>query len=235
MTHKAQTKAIPNPKPDSSIVSKGDGGLEIESEPEYTNIHRPLHGTRLVPPYCRKSTAAALIGNILEHYDSALYGFLAPILAPLFFPSDDLIISLMLAYALLPLGIISRIGGSLIFGRMGDKQGRKRALSLSIFGMAIITGSMGLLPTYDTVGMWAPAGLALCRILQGLFASGESLGGAQFLLEHHGEAKKGLLSSLYSASTILGILGASAAVVLLTYFSLNWRYLYGVGFMTGFA
>lgn len=78
---------------------------------------------------------AASIGNLFEHYDKALFAFLAPFLAPLFFHNSSPITALILTYAIMPLGLFSRPIGSLIFGRMGDRKGRKKVLIFTLFGM----------------------------------------------------------------------------------------------------
>src|SRR5580692_11516409 len=131
-----------------------------------------------------RTRCIGIIGNIFEHYDNALFGLLAPFIASQFFETSDPITALILTYGILPLGIVFRPIGSLFFGWIGDRYGRRQALCLSLTGMAIATISMGCLPTYATAGIVAPCLLALCRILQNFFASGENVGGAIFLLEH---------------------------------------------------
>jgi len=183
----------------------------------------------------KRSFLAGILGNLTEHYDSALYAMLAPILAPHFFPYDPLT-SLILTFAIMPLGMLTRPLGALFFGYIGDTYGRRRALFLSLSGMAITTTLMGSLPTYQTVGFFAPILLALGRIFQNFFASGETSGGAIFVLEESMSREKNLLSSLYSCSTILGILIASFAVTVISYFGWiesGWRYLFFLGSIAG--
>lgn len=175
------------------------------------------------------------IGNILEHYDNALFGMLAPFIAPLFFAKDDPVTGLILTYGMIPLGIFSRPIGSLFFGWIGDTWGRKNALFISLTLMAFTTVLMGFLPTYGEVGIWAPALLAAVRVLQNFCAAGESCGGAIFVLEHTEKRKKSLMSSFYDASTIAGILLASGGVALLSHLNLiesSWRYLLWAGSLT---
>lgn len=176
-----------------------------------------------------------LIGNILEHYDNALFGLLAPFVASLFFEKSDPLTALILTYGMLPLGIVFRPLGSLFFGWMGDHYGRKQALSLSLVMMAAVTVSMGCLPTYATAGIAAPILLAICRILQNFCAAGENVGGAVFLLEHAEERQKNMLSSLYNSGTIAGALIAALAVTIgHLYFKDTefWRMLYWSGGIT---
>jgi MFS transporter, MHS family, proline/betaine transporter len=182
-----------------------------------------------------KTRCVGIIGNILEHYDNALFGLLAPFIAPLFFEKSDPLTALILTYGMLPLGILFRPLGALFFGWMGDRYGRKRALCSSLIGMAAATMIMGCLPTYASSGIYAPIFLALCRIVQNFCASGENVGGAVFILEHTQERQKNFVSSLYNASTIAGILIASALVAFCSiYFNNNdfWRWLYWTGGLT---
>lgn len=176
-----------------------------------------------------------IIGNILEHYDNALFGLLAPFVASLFFEKSDPLTALILTYGMLPLGIFFRPLGSLFFGWMGDRYGRKPALCASLMGMAAVTVLMGCLPTYATAGIAAPILLAVCRVMQNFCAAGENIGGSVFLLEHTEGRQKDMLSSLYNAATIAGVLIAAASVTLChLYFNEApfWRWLYWSGGIT---
>jgi MHS family proline/betaine transporter-like MFS transporter len=176
-----------------------------------------------------------LLGNLFEHYDAALFSLLSPFLAPLFFPEQDPLTALILTYCIIPLGMVARPIGSLVFGYIGDTRGRKEALVLSLSGMAIVTGSMGFLPTYHQAGMLAPILLSISRIFQNFFAAGETMGGAIYLIENSPESYKDIISSLYNSSTVAGILLASAGVSALCALNLvqdYWRYLYFSGCLT---
>lgn len=176
---------------------------------------------------------AAIVGNILEHYDQALYGFLIPILAPLFFPHVDPVYSLLAGYALLPMGLISRPLGAYFFGRLGDRWGRRLSLSMTLMGMAFATGSMGFLPTFDEAGWIAPVLLSLGRFLQSFFAAGETTGAALFLLEKRKRDQRGFFSSLFDASGIAGILLAAGAATVAG--EAYWRWLFWLGGLSGVA
>jgi MFS transporter, MHS family, proline/betaine transporter len=178
----------------------------------------------------------AIIGNTLEHYDRALYGLLAPFIAPLFFPNHDPITALILAYIIPHLSLLTRPLGSLFFGRIGDCYGRRIALFYSLFGMALMTVGIGLIPTYATLGSWAPLLLALGRMAQSFFAAGETAGGAIFVLEHTEKQKRSFAGSLYDASSIGGILIASLLVAVLSRYHFveqGWRLLFWAGSLTG--
>ncbi|MCE5294186.1 MAG: MFS transporter [Chlamydiales bacterium] len=180
---------------------------------------------------------ASVIGNILEHYDSALFGLLAPFLAPLFFAGYDPITALIMTYGMMPLGILTKPLGAVFFGWIGDTFGRKQALTLSLLGMAFTTFSMGFLPVYAEVGVLAPMLLATLRMLQSFFMAGESVGGAIYVLEHTPSAKHSFMSSLYDASTLVGILVASSLVGLISAHEVvetAWRYLFWGGGITAF-
>lgn len=167
-----------------------------------------------------------MIGNSLQHYSHALYCFLAPVLAPLFFPTHDPIVGLICAYALLPLGMIAEPLGALFFGKRGDQGGRAKTVAYTFFGMGTATLLIGCIPTHATIGWIAPLLLAILCMLQNFFAAGETTGGALVLLEQTERKKQGWQSSLFDASSILGILLASAAAFL---WADHWRILFMFG------
>lgn len=178
---------------------------------------------------------SGIVGNVIEHYDTALYGFLAPFIAHLFFPTYHPITQLILSYAILALDLISKPLGALLFGRIGDRFGRTKALSLSIISTAACTGFLGCIPTYAQVGALAPVLLALTRFFQKFFSAGECVGGAIFILEQHEGKNKGFLGSLYSSSTMIGFLLASAFVTGFETLGLiqdYWRGLFFISFTT---
>lgn len=177
----------------------------------------------------------ACLGNLFEHYDTALFGFLSPFLAPLIFPDHDPITALILTYAIIPLGMLARPLGSLVFGYIGDVYGRRHALFLTLAGMSFVSGCIAFSPTYSQVGLLAPLIFCLGRALQNFFAAGETMGGAIFLLENAPEKQHDLLSSLYNASTMGGHLLASFGVFLIGRYNFvdpGWRLLYLCGCIT---
>jgi MHS family proline/betaine transporter-like MFS transporter len=177
---------------------------------------------------------AAMIGTALEYYDMSLYGFMTPILVSVFLPEMSKINAIILTFISLPIGILIRPIGALVIGAIGDKHGRKKGLVVGITGMACVTGLTGLLPTYNDIGIMAPIGMLLCRIMQGFFVAGEYNGGAIFVLEHTNQGNKGLLSGLYCAYTVSGILAASGITTLISKLPIEyWRLPYILGFITG--
>ncbi|MBM3192315.1 MAG: MFS transporter, partial [Chlamydiae bacterium] len=175
------------------------------------------------------------LGHLFEHYDAALFGFLSPFLAPLIFPEHAPITALIFTYAIIPLGMLARPIGSLVFGFIGDVYGRRHALFLTFTGMAFVAACMACVPTYRQVGWLAPLIFCLCKVLQNFFAAGETVGGAIFLLESTPEKRHDILSGLYGASTMGGHLLASLGVFLLSYYHCidkGWRWLYLCGCIT---
>lgn len=177
----------------------------------------------------------ACLGNLFEHYDTALFGFLSSFLAPLIFPDQDPLTALILTYAMIPLGMLSRPLGSLVFGYIGDTYGRHYALFLTLAGMSLVSGLIALSPTYLQVGLLAPLIFCLGRVLQNFLAAGETMGGGIFLLENASEKHHDLLGSLYSTSTMAGHLLASLGVFLISHYNIvdpGWRFLYLCGCIT---
>jgi MFS transporter, MHS family, proline/betaine transporter len=171
-----------------------------------------------VPTYQlgRKQVFAGGIGNILEWYDFAVYGFLAPIVGKAFFPSDDAVASLLAAYGALAVGYASRPLGSLIFGHIGDHIGRKPALMLSVAMMGGATLAIGVLPTHAEIGVAAAAILVLLRAIQGISVAGEYSSSAVLLVEQASRARRGLIGSLIVAACNCGFLLGSAVGALVS-------------------
>lgn len=163
----------------------------------------------------KKAAAASFIGNFVEWFDYASYGYLATIIAVVFFPKSDPTTGLLAAFAVFALSFIIRPIGGLIWGHYGDKIGRRAALSLSILIMSGATFLIALLPTYEQVGMWAPVLLLLVRVVQGFSASGEYAGASAFLAEYAPEGKRGFYTSIVPASTAAGLLFGSLMVALM--------------------
>ncbi len=157
----------------------------------------------------KKTLLAGSIGNVLEWYDFALYGYFAPVLAALFFPSDSRSLSLISAFGVFAVGFLARPLGAMLFGYWGDTAGRRNALAWSILLMAAPTCLVGLLPTYETIGALAPIALTLCRFLQGLSVGGEFTGSATFLVEHAAASQRGYVGSWAGFSAQIGALMGS--------------------------
>ncbi len=165
----------------------------------------------------RTAILAGVIGNVLEWYDFAVYGYFVPVISQLFFPNQTPLVSLLLTFSVFGVGFVMRPIGSIIFGQYGDRHGRKRALSAVVFLMAISTFVVGLLPTYSSIGMLAPLLLVAARLAQGLSGGGEWGGAAAYLVEYSLPAKRGLTGSWQQVSVGSGfLLGSLTAAVLTT-------------------
>ena len=171
----------------------------------------------------RKSIIAAVSGTTLEYYDFMLYMHFLFILSPLFFPTDNLVVARMIGMATFALGFVMRPIGGLVFGHLGDRFGRKRALALSIILISLPTFIIGVLPTYAQIGLLAPVILLTCRLLQSFCLGGEATGATVFLVEHAKRGYEGRIGSLLNVGGELGgILGTSLGVIFTLAFMPEW-------------
>jgi len=159
----------------------------------------------------RKQIAGA-IGSVLEWYDFAVFGFLAPIMSPLFFPDTDPIVGLIQTYGVFAAGYLMRPLGGVLFGYVADRIGRTQALKWSIAVMAVPTVLIGLLPTYEQWGVAATGSLILLRLIQGVSVGGELIASITFLVESAPPKRRALYGSWAMFGGIGGILLGSAVV-----------------------
>ncbi|MEA9604833.1 MFS transporter [Polynucleobacter sp. JS-JIR-II-c23] len=163
----------------------------------------------------RKVAIAACFGTFLEWYDFLTFATLAVVFAPLFFPSTDPNTALLASLATFGVGMVVRPIGAALFGSMGDRIGRKPVFMITIALMGLATVSVGFLPTYAQVGIWAPILLVALRLLQGLSAGGEIGGSAVYLTEHAGDEHRGFKTSFLQLMGPLGILLSTLQIALL--------------------
>jgi metabolite-proton symporter len=173
---------------------------------------------------------ASAIGTTIEWYDFFLFGVVTPlVLNKLFFPNFDPLVGTLLAYTTFFVGFISRPIGGIIFGHYGDRIGRKTVLVLTILIMGIATFLIGCLPTYASVGIWAPVMLLVLRIFQGIGIGGEWGGAVLMAVEHSPAGRRGFYGSWPQIGVPAGLLLSSGMVYLLSYlpeadfFSWGWR------------
>jgi MHS family proline/betaine transporter-like MFS transporter len=157
-----------------------------------------------------------IVGNVMEWYDFTIYGYFAAIIGRQFFPTGDRLTSLVASFGVFAAGFLMRPLGSLIFGHIGDRIGRKAALTTSVIAMALPTFLIGLLPTYGQVGAAAPIGLTALRLIQGLSVGGEYTTSFIFLVEQAPPRQRGLLGSWGPFGVAGGLLLGSAIGTLLT-------------------
>jgi MFS transporter, MHS family, proline/betaine transporter len=163
----------------------------------------------------RQVISGASIGNAVEWYDFAIYGFLATFIAANFFPAGNETAALLNTFAIFAAAFVMRPLGGLVFGPLGDRIGRQRVLAIVILLMAGSTLGMGLLPTYDAIGVGAPLLLLFLRCLQGFSAGGEYGGGACYLAEFASDERRGLTVTFIAWSGVVGFLLGSVTVTLL--------------------
>lgn len=159
---------------------------------------------------------SGVVGNILEWYDFAVYGFFAPILGKLFFPAEDPVTSLIASFGAFAAGFLMRPIGGAVFGHIGDRLGRKKALNLSVLMMAIPTFLIGVMPTHAQIGIAAAVILVLLRMCQGLSVGGEYTSSIVFLAESAPKNRKGLFTSASLLGGVGGILLGSLVGTVLT-------------------
>jgi MHS family proline/betaine transporter-like MFS transporter len=194
------------------------------------------HGDR------RRVVLAGIVGNVMEWYDFAIYGFFARTLGSLYFPADDPRTSLLAAYAIFAVGFFMRPLGAILFGHIGDRVGRGPALLWSVVAMAVPTFAMALLPTYEQIGIWASLLMLLCRMVQGLAVGGEYTSSAVFLAETARPDRRGAASAWAVFGATGGILlGSTVAALVLNTLPLEqvvawgWRVPFLLGVLVGVA
>ena len=173
----------------------------------------------------RKVAVAACFGTFLEWYDFLTFATLAVVFAPLFFPSSDPNTALLASLATFGVGMVVRPIGAAVFGSMGDRIGRKPVFMITIALMGFATFSVGFLPSYAQIGIWAPILLVTLRLMQGLSAGGEIGGSAVYLTEHAGNEYRGFKTSFLQLMGPLGILFSTLQIALLRYYLSNEEFL----------
>lgn len=179
----------------------------------------------------RRVIAASLIGTTIEWYDFFLYGSAAALVfSHVFFPRSDPFVGTLLAFGTYAVGFVARPIGGIVFGHYGDRIGRKKLLMFSLVLMGLATMLIGLLPGYNQIGIWAPVGLIVLRLVQG-FAVGGEWGGAVLMAAEHGNAaRRGFWASWPQAGVAAGNLLAAGVLALMArlqneadFLSWGWR------------
>src|SRR5262245_7236136 len=190
----------------------------------------------------RRLIAAGAIGNLLEWYDFAIYGYFAAAIGSTFFPKEDAVAQILSAFGIFAIGYVMRPLGGALVGHIGDKFGRRAALTFSVTAMALPTFLVGVLPGYDVLGETAPILLTLLRMIQGLSVGGEYTTSIVFMVEQAPPGRRGMLGAIAGCGAVGGILlgSATGALVasLLPVAAMNawgWRIPFIVGLLVGFA
>jgi MFS family permease len=182
----------------------------------------PVDKSQLIDgPTRRRALFGSAVGSAVEWYDYFLYGTMsALVFGPLFFPSDDPVASQMLALASFALAFLIRPIGGIVFSHIGDRIGRKKTLVITLTIMGVATVAIGLMPTFDMIGMWAPILLTVLRLLQGLALGGEWGGGLLMAVEYAPRNRRGLYGAVPQTGALFGLaLGNLAASATSSIFS----------------
>ena len=189
-----------------------------------------------------RNIASGAIGNTLEWYDFAIYGYFATSIGRLFFPKEDSVAQVLAAFGIFAIGYVMRPLGGVIIGYIGDRVSRRAALNVSIVAMASSTFVIGVLPGYATIGVAAPILLTACRMLQGLSVGGEYTTSLVFMVENAPRNRRGFNGALGCCGAVLGILLGSATGALLAAFmsaedleTWGWRIPFILGLVIGLA
>jgi MHS family proline/betaine transporter-like MFS transporter len=190
----------------------------------------------------QRTVAAGAIGNALEWYDFAVYGYFAASIGRTFFAPQEPLSQMLLAFGVFAVGYLMRPLGGLVIGHIGDRYGRSTALTVSIMAMAVPTFLIGLLPGYAAIGMWAPVLLTLLRMVQGLAVGGEYTTSLVFMVEHAPPGRRGLVGALACCGAVAGMLLGSGTGALLASVmpdaalqAWGWRIPFLLGLLVGVA
>ena len=177
-----------------------------------------------------RAIIASLIGNTLEWFEYTLYAYFAVVISALFFPSDSVYIGLLMTFATFTVGLAARPIGGLIFGYVGDKYSRKKMLFVAMMLMSIPTLCIGILPTYEQIGIAAPIILILLRIFQGIALGGEFGASCVYLYESVEQKKRSFYGTLPLTGVGMGLVLSTSTIFLIEsvftqeeVFSYAWR------------
>ncbi|MGQ3297882.1 MFS transporter [Reyranella sp.] len=190
----------------------------------------------------RRVIAAGAIGNVLEWYDFAVYGYFAAAIGRAFFPSEDPVAQVLSAFGIFAVGFLMRPIGGAVIGAIGDRLGRRAALTFSVAAMAVPTFLVGVLPDYQTLGIAAPILLTFLRMVQGLSVGGEYTTSIIFIIEQSPPNRRAFVGALGCCGAVGGILLGSATGALLASVmseqaleSWGWRVPFLLGLLVGIA
>lgn len=202
---------------------------------DFTTINPKLDKKHL-----HKVVTGSAAGTLVEWFDFALFGYMAFYIAGNFFPSDDKVAGLLATFAVFLVSFILRPIGGVYFGKLGDKLGRKKILALTVLLMSGSTAAIGFIPSYDSIGIWAPVLLVLARVVQGLSAGGEYTGATIYTVEHSPQNKRNTYSWTMVATTFVAFaLAAGLSAVLVnvlgeeSMISWGWRIVFLIAIPMG--
>jgi MHS family proline/betaine transporter-like MFS transporter len=159
---------------------------------------------------------AAALGNAMEWFDFGVYSYIAVTLGKVFFPSGNPTAQLLSTFGAFAAAFLVRPLGGMIFGPLGDRVGRQKVLALTMIMMAAGTFAIGLIPSYASIGVWAPVLLLAARLVQGFSTGGEYAGASTFIAEYAPDKRRGFLGSWLEFGTLAGYIGGAGLVTLMT-------------------
>src|SRR4051812_12732702 len=223
--------------PDRTVIGVKRGGCsEAHGQISGLTMHKFDSAPRA------RVIAAGMIGNVLEWYDFAIYGYFAAAIGRQFFPHENAVAQLLSVFGIFALGYLARPLGGAFVGHIGDRFGRRAALTFSVAAMAIPTFLIGLLPGYATLGIWAPVGLTALRMIQGLSVGGEYTSSMVFMVEQAPQGRRGLMGALSACGATAGILlgssvgaGFAASMSAEALEAWGWRIPFLIGLLVGIA
>ncbi|MCA0303412.1 MAG: MFS transporter [Proteobacteria bacterium] len=193
-------------------------------------------------PSTTRVVLAGAIGNVLEWFDFAVYGYFAAAIGRTFFPSADPVAQVLAAFGIFAVGFLLRPVGGALIGYLGDRFGRRKALTFSVLAMAIPTFLVGVLPGYATLGLAAPVLLTVLRMIQGLSVGGEYTTSIVFMVENAAPDRRGVVGAMACCGATAGILAGSATGALLASLmsetaleTWGWRIPFLFGLVVGLA
>src|SRR6201984_2587939 len=191
-----------------------------------------------IPKDFRRVIVAAAVGNVIEWYDFYIFGSLAAVLSVKFFEKSHPVAALLSTIALFTAGFLIPPLGAFVFGWMGDRVGRKYTFLVTLTGMALGTGAIGLIPTFDQIGLAAAVILFCLRMIQGVFLGGQYGGAITYVAEHVSDERRGYYTGWLQTSPTLGIVVSLAVIIATrTYFGTEvfnawaWRVPFLVSFL----
>ncbi|NEY36914.1 glycine betaine/L-proline transporter ProP [Streptomyces sp. PRKS01-65] len=168
------------------------------------------------PALVRRAVKAAALGNAMEWFDFGVYSYIAVTLGKVFFPSGNPTAQLLSTFGAFAAAFLVRPLGGMIFGPLGDRVGRQKVLALTMIMMAAGTFAIGLIPSYASIGVWAPVLLLAARLVQGFSTGGEYAGASTFIAEYAPDKRRGFLGSWLEFGTLAGYIGGAGLVTLMT-------------------
>ncbi|MFH8973976.1 glycine betaine/L-proline transporter ProP [Streptomyces sp. NPDC017890] len=168
------------------------------------------------PALVRRAVKAAALGNAMEWFDFGVYSYIAVTLGKVFFPSGNPTAQLLSTFGAFAAAFLVRPLGGMVFGPLGDRVGRQKVLALTMIMMAAGTFAIGLIPSYATIGVWAPVLLLVARLVQGFSTGGEYAGASTFIAEYAPDKRRGFLGSWLEFGTLAGYIGGAGLVTLMT-------------------